>query len=268
MPRLTVERTVDAAEVGRLLAARDDVVAERVAGADDGAAATFALDHGPFARYERRVAVEPAGDGRSRVTQHIDYRLPPGTWRFLLGRPVRAALRRPRPDGRLPWWFPPQRPDARAATVLGLLATLSLIVGYHGTLLTQTMTFAADEFDAGRGAQGVALAAVRIGGVVAIGLGMAADRRGRRLVLSLSLLGCIVATALGALSPDLATLATTQAFNRGAWAAASLLLAIIAAEEMPAGARAYALSLLSMTGALGAGMALWLLPVADIGPRT
>ena len=45
------------------------------------------------------------------------------------------------------------------------------MVGYHGTLLTQTMTFAADEFGAGTAAQGDALAAVRIGGVIAIGLG-------------------------------------------------------------------------------------------------
>ena len=181
--------------------------------------------------------------------------------------PMRAALRRPRTDGRLPWWYPPQRPDARAATVLGLLATLSLVVGYHGTLLSRTMTFAADEFGAGSAAQGDALAAARIGGVLAVGLGALADRRGRRLILSAALFICIGATVAGAFSPDLATLAGTQAVNRGAWAAAALLLAVIAAEEMPAGARAYALSLLSMTGALGAGIALWLLPIADTGER-
>ena len=101
--------------------------------------------------------------------------------------PMRAALRHPRSDGRLPWWYPPQRPDARAATVLGLLATLSLVVGYHGTLLSRTMTFAADEFGAGSAAQGDALAAARIGGVLAVGLGALADRRGRRLILSLAL---------------------------------------------------------------------------------
>ena len=151
--------------------------------------------------------------------------------------PMRAALRHPRSDGRLPWWYPPQRPDARGATVLGLLATLSLVVGYHGTLLSRTMTFAADEFGAGSAAQGDALAAARIGGVLAVALGALADRRGRRLILSLSLFTCIGATVAGAFAPDLAALAGTQAVNRGAWAAAALLLAVIAAEEMPAGAR-------------------------------
>ena len=158
---------------------------------------------------------------------------------------------------------PTPAPDARAATVLGLLATLSLVVGYHGTLLSRTMTFAADEFGAGSAAQGDALAAARIGGVLAVGLGALADRRGRRLILSAALFICIGADGGRRLLPDLATLAGTQAVNRGAWAAAALLLAVIAAEEMPAGARAYALSLLSMTGALGAGIALWLLPIAD-----
>ncbi|HET6775211.1 MAG TPA: MFS transporter [Acidimicrobiales bacterium] len=279
MPRFTVCRTVGREEADRLVVPRDDIVAERREPADgdaaasgDGAgssgshgAARLVLDQGPFSRYERTVTTAPSGDdGLMTVTQDFDYHLPPGTWPFLMNWPFRAALRSPPAKGKLPWWYPPQRPDARGATVLGLLATLSLIVGYHGTLLTQTMTFAADEFGAGTAAQGDALAAVRIGGIIAIGLGAMADRRGRRLILSAALLVCIASTVAGALVPNLVALAATQAVNRGAWAAASLLLAIIAAEEMPAGARAYALSLLSMTGALGAGVALWLLPLADL----
>jgi len=266
VPRFATTRTVDADTAERLLAPRDDIVLEH----DDGDG-RFTLAEGPFRHYERTVVAAPA-DGAVSVTQTFDFRLPPATWPFLLNPAVRSALRRPPPAPtggrrRLPWWYPPQRPDARAATILGLLATLSLVVGYQGTLLTQTMTFAADEFGAGTGAQGNALAAVRLGGILAIALGAMADRRGRRLILTVSLLVCIVSTVLGALAPDLAVLAATQTVNRGAWAAASILLAVIAAEEMPAGARAYALSLLAMTGALGAGVALWLLPVADIGPR-
>jgi MFS family permease len=273
VPGFTVSHTVGHDEADRLVAPRHDIVVERPAPGDGrehgGSRVRMVLDQGPFARYERTVTTAPAGsDGLVTVTQQFDYRLPPGTWPFLMNWPFRAALRHPRADGKLPWWYPPQRPDARAATVLGLLATLSLIVGYHGTLLTQTMTFAADEFGAGTAAQGDALAAVRVGGIIAIGLGAIADRRGRRLILSAALLVCIASTVAGALVPDLVALAATQAVNRGAWAAASLLLAIIAAEEMPAGARAYSLSLLSMTGALGAGAALWLLPVADLSERS
>jgi MFS family permease len=293
VPGFTVRSVVDHSEVERLLRPRDDVVAERTVAPQPGEAARFTLDHGPFATYERTVTLVPVDGsvdepvdgavagrgevhpgrpdetpgGRTEAVERVRFTLPQGTWPFLMNWPMRAALRHPRSDGRLPWWYPPQRPDARGATVLGLLATLSLVVGYHGTLLSRTMTFAADEFGAGSAAQGDALAAARLGGVLAVGLGALADRRGRRLILSLALFTCIGATVAGTFAPDLATLAGTQAVNRGAWAAAALLLAVIAAEEMPAGARAYALSLLSMTGALGAGIALWVLPIADLGER-
>jgi len=285
VPGFTVRSVVDQG-LEPLLRPRDDVVGERAVAPESGETARFALDHGPFATYERTVTLVPvdghgdghgAGDpvrldetpgGRTEAVERVRFTLPRGTWPFLMNWPMRSALRHPRSDGRLPWWYPPQRPDARGATVLGLLATLSLVVGYHGTLLSRTMTFAADEFGAGSAAQGDALAAARIGGVLAVGLGALADRRGRRLILSLALFTCIGATVAGAFAPDLATLAGTQAVNRGAWAASALLLAVIAAEEMPAGARAYALSLLSMTGALGAGIALWVLPIADLGERS
>ena len=305
MPGSTRRLVVDRAGAGRLLEPRDDVVGERAVAPAPGETARFALAHGPFAAYERTVTVDPVaaapGDGADRahgsggaeradrahqpvgaeradgeaptadqpvhVVEHVAFTLPRGTWPFLLNWPMRAALHRPRHDGRLPWWYPSQRPDARSATVLGLLATLSLVVGYHGTLLSRTMSFAADEFGAGSAAQGDALAAVRIGGVLAVGLGAVADRRGRRLILSVALFTCIGATVAGAFAPDLVALVGTQAVNRGACAAAALLLVVIAAEEMPAGARAYALSLLSMTGALGAGIALWVLPIADTGVR-
>jgi MFS family permease len=252
----------------------------------------FAMADGPFVAYSRVVEVVASPDGRGpgragtgdggdsgesgdsgdegdvTVRQSFDFRLPGGTWRFLLNPAARSALRRPPASGRMPWWYPPERPDARAAAALGLLATLTLAVGYMGTLLTQTMTFAADEFEVGTGAQGNAFAAVRIGGLLAIALGALADRRGRRRVLTLALLTSIGATAAGALAPSLAVLTATQTVNRGAWAASGVLIAIIAAEEMPAGARAYALSLLALTGALGAGAALWLLPIADLGTRS
>ena len=45
-----------------------------------------------------------------------------------------------------------------------------------------------------------------------------------------------------------------------------LLILIVAAEEMPAGSRAYAVSILAMTSALGSGVVLWALPLADLGP--
>jgi MFS family permease len=76
-----------------------------------------------------------------------------------------------------------------------------------------------------------------------------------------------VATAIGALAPDLVTLGIDQAIVRGLTTAGAVLLTIMAAEEMPAGSRAYGVSLLTMAGALGVGMSLWVLPLADVGEQ-
>ena len=73
--------------------------------------------------------------------------------------------------------------DERAASVLGLLAAASLAVGFLNTLFTQTVNFAADEFGASAGAQGVAGTVVRLGIVFAIGLLVLSDRYGRRRML-------------------------------------------------------------------------------------
>ena len=260
MPRVSLVHTLDAEGLAALLEPRDDVVLEQVA---DGDRYHLVQADGPFEHYERSIEVLDGGE----VRETVDFTFPPWTWRPLLNLAMRHTLRHPPKPGTMPWWAASQRMDPRSAQVLGLCATLAVVAGYVGTLLSQTMTFAADEFDISKTAQGNVLAAARIGGVLAISLTAAADRLGRRRMLRASLLTCIAANVLGAVTPNLFGLAVSQIVNRGAWAAAAILLGIMIAEEMPAGARAYAVSLVAMTGALGAGIALWVLPVADYGLR-
>src|SRR5205807_8584639 len=127
----------------------------------------------------------------------------------------------------------------RAATVLATLALLSIVTGYLGSLLTQTITYAASEFGAHKSAQGIALGSVRADVVFSLVLVALADRRGRRpLLLATTAAGCAL-TALGALAPTLVTLAGSQIVARGCVTASAVLIAIMAAEEMPAGSRAY-----------------------------
>ena len=200
------------------------------------------------------------------VRQTVDFRLavPYAAWLFWL--PFRLHVRRLRPASRAPWWAPPERVDPRAATTLGVLALLTVVVGYLGTLLTQTVTFAAEEFGADEGAQGLALASVRFDVFSSLVVVALADRRGRRRVLlGAVVVGCLL-TATGALAPNLAWLAASQVAARGFVTAAGLIIAIVAAEEMPAGSRAYAVSLLALTAAFGVGLAVMALPVADLAP--
>lgn len=234
---------------------RDDVVVEVTDGPGHFSAAS-----GPFAAYERLLTTEADGT----VAEVIDYQLAPLVWRVPFGLLYRRALRHPPAPGTHPFWAPPETADATAATAIGALCTLAVVFGYLGTLLTQTITFAADELDASKSAQGATLAAVRVGVLGALALTALADRQGRRRVLLGSATAACAFSALGAVAPDLVTLGLSQAVVRGLATAGAVLLAIIAAEEMPAGSRAFAVSLLTMAGALGVGMCLWVLPLADV----
>jgi MFS family permease len=237
-----------------LLEPRNDVVHE-VRQADG----SFTADGGPFTAYHR--VVDASG---GLTVETIEYSLAVPYFGFLFAPLTRRALRSHETDG-MPWWAPPERLDPRGSTALGVLCAVALIVGYLNTLLTQTIAFAADEFGSSDRAQGVSLAIVRCGVVLALIIGGMADRQGRRrLILGLAIAGPIV-SATGALAPSLAWLTVSQTIARPLAMALGILVAVVAVEEMPAGSRAYAISLLAMATALGAGVCVVALPLADLG---
>jgi len=251
----------DSSELARLRTSRDDIVAERSDGTD-----RWVVEHGPFSHYERRLTAE-SDDGSSwRVTQTYDFALAVPVWGRLFHRPVRHALRHRR-DSYGYWWAPPDRLDQRAATVLGLLAAIQIVDGYLGTVLTQTLTFAANEFGRDNTAQGLVLGGVRAGVLIALVTVAAADRRGRRTLLIAAGIGSSAFTVLGGFSTGLWMLGSTQLVARGMSTAMGILIVIIAAEEMPARSRAWAASVLVLSAGLGSGMAVWVLPVADLDVR-
>lgn len=261
--------TADDDLVAGLRRPRDDVLLEVADGPD-----RFVLGEGPLEHYERDLAVRDLSDGRHEVTQTVRWQLAIPIW-WPLFRPVVRRLiktyrptREPIPAERAPWWSPPARLDARSASILSWLCGLCLLTGYLGTLITQTITFSAEEFGAGSAAQGNTLAAVRFGVLISAGLMVIADRRGRRHILMGTLVVGVLTAALGALSPNLAFLGATQTVSRACSTALALIITVIAAEEMPAGGRAYAASVLAMTSALGAGGAVMLVPLAGSGSWT
>ncbi len=276
MPRLVLHHRVDDAGLERLRRPRTRLVAERGDGAD-----RLVVEEGPVRTYVRTLVVEAPDDpddpdaepGTHLVTEEIRYELAVPFFGFLFAPVVRRELARHAhlvavgDDGSSvqPWWAPPDRFDARASTVLSLLCVLALIGGYLGTLVSQTITFAADRFDADEAAQGLTLALVRVGVLLAVVIVARSDRRGRRRLLLATAVAAIVVAATGALAPDLMWLGVSQTVARGLSTALGLLVAIVAAEELPAGSRAYGVSVLALTAGLGAGMCVWALPLADLG---
>jgi MFS family permease len=78
--------------------------------------------------------------------------------------------------------------------------------------------------------------------------------------------GCVLA-ATGALSPSLPWLAASQVLARGCAVAVLVVASIVTVEEMPAGSRAWAVSLLAMAAGFGAGICVAALRLADLGEQ-
>src|SRR5690606_33654999 len=171
----------------------------------------FRAERGPFGHYERTVEAGPDGG----ATETTTYRLAPLVWTFPFGPLYRKALSTRPKRGSQAWWAPPEVPDLAASIALGAACTLAVVYGYLGSLLTQTVTFAADTFDASKSDQSLVLASVRVGVLGALVLTAMADRVGRRrILLAIGAVGC-VASAATALVPGMVALAAVQAVVRG-----------------------------------------------------
>jgi MFS family permease len=255
--------TLTQAELDAVLAPRTVTVREVA----DGEHAFVDADAEPGA-YRRTLTVEPAEDGRFVVHQRVEMQrnIDTGMWDRLIGPLLAGHLGRIGPDTKAPFWYPPDRLDARASSAMARLATVSFVLGYTTILLSQTITYAAEEFGASKGAQGVALATVRLEVIMALPLAFLADRRGRRWLAVNGTLAACLFSALGALAPNLIGLTGAQMLARGASNACIAVVAVMLAEEMPAGARAWATGLAAMAGALGGGICVFALPIADLSP--
>jgi MFS family permease len=253
-----IERTwPDDDEHRHLLTARDDLVAEQADG--DG---QFGQRIGPFESYRRTVSV---ADGRIHETTRYRLTVPWFWWVFHF--PIKWTLSRrwSAEHGKSPWWAPPDQIESRHALVLGLLAGASMSSAFTNTLFTQTAQFAADDFGVGDSGFGIAGAVVRAGIIITLPLAALADRIGRQRVMRVVAWAAPIICALGALAPNFPTLVATQAVGRPLGLTLDFLIAVAVAEEMPRNSRAYAVSLMAMASGLGAGIAVWALPLADLG---
>ncbi|MGH9124498.1 MAG: MFS transporter, partial [Acidimicrobiales bacterium] len=249
---------LDPDQVAAVLQPRDGVIAESAVGEGE-----FCLLEGPVRSYHRGIDVEPAGS-LLRVTQTVEFEVGIPYFSALFALPLRWALGPVMPPAMAPWWAPPQRLPRRAAEVLATLCALSVVIGYAGSLLTITMTYAAAEFGADRAAQGVAFGVVRTNVALALLVLVAADRQGRRRLILACAAGAAGLTTLGAIAPSLPWLVATQIPAVALTAALLILVGVMAAEEMPAGSRAWALAVMTMTVGLGGGLATAVLPLAGV----
>ena len=136
---------------------------------------------------------------------------------------------------------------------------------YANTLFTQTVAYAAQDFAISEQGQGIGAAIIRWGVVISLPLAALADRIGRRRLIIFCAFGAPIITALGGLAPSFAILVATQTLGRPLALVLTILIGIVATEEMSSESRAWAISVLAIAAGFGAGFALAALPLADLG---
>ncbi|MFM8775903.1 MAG: MFS transporter [Actinomycetota bacterium] len=154
---------------------------------------------------------------------------------------------------------------ARQRSILWLLALACVPATYANTLFTQTVAYAAQEFAISEQGQGVGAAIIRWGVVISLPLAALADRVGRRKLIVICAFGAPIITALGGIAPNFSILVATQTVGRPLALVLTILIGIVATEEMSSESRAWAISVLAIAAGFGAGFALAALPLADLG---
>jgi len=202
------------------------------------------------------------------IRESTAFRLAIPVWGALFMPLVVKSVISPPKEGQQLWWLPPDRMDRRATGVLSRLCVYSLMAAYLGVLVSQLNPYFKLQFDASNDDIANVLLFVRIAGIFALGVVALADRRGRKTILMVSMYTAIAFSALGAFAPNLILLGVSQTAARTFSAAVVVIVGIMSAEEMPRGARAFGVSVLVATGALGAGGVIVFLQIADLANWT
>jgi len=127
------------------------------------------------------------------------------------------------------------------------------------------VAYAAQEFAISEQGQGVGAAIIRWGVVISLPLAALADRVGRRKLIVICAFGAPIITAFGGIAPNFSILVATQTVGRPLALVLTILIGIVATEEMSSESRAWAISVLAIAAGFGAGFALAALPLADLG---
>ncbi len=261
MTRLTVTQAVDADGLVGLRTPRRDFLIEAEAGND-----VWEMTEGPFLRYRRslQIEVEPVGSETGRVVETTDFSLAVPLWRPLITPLMKRGLRSTEREPRRRWWWPREIVARRTALLVSALCVISVMTGYLGVVISQTITFAAEDFGNDDSATANTLAAVRVGVLLSFVFIHRADRIGRRPLILGFAVGAILFTVMGAIANSLVVLGAFQTVSRGLTTGLITLLFLAATEEVPATVRAFSVSLVTICAALGAGMVVWVLPINDL----
>lgn len=156
--------------------------------------------------------------------------------------------------------------DAREWRLLGLLGTANAVNGYDLGIVTLALPAIQGALGIAETEVGWMLAVIRLGMLPALGLGMLADRFGRRSLLLATIVGFTACTVATAAVPSAAAFVATQFVARIFIAAEDTLGVVVVAEEIRAARRGFALGVLAALGGIGHGLAAVSYALVGSGP--
>lgn len=160
---------------------------------------------------------------------------------------------------------PPVRPSRPDVQIVALASILGFFEGHAVAQSANTLPFVRTSLGVSAASMSQLLGVVRLGAVAAVAISLLGDRRGRRLTLIGASAVMLVANAATALSPDIAMYTVLQTVVRMTASAVGALAIVMLAESLTPGLRAYGISIFGGAVSFGAGIALLLVPISDLG---
>lgn len=147
--------------------------------------------------------------------------------------------------------------------ILFLASIIGFVAGYAGSQMPHTLPFARAALGLTEGEMSAVFAIVRAASLLGVLFAMSADTRGRRRPVLAAFTLMLVGSLATALIPSVAAYAISQAIVRIALIAISALMLVLVAEELQPSVRAFGIGIFGLSGSLGVGLGLLLLPIAE-----
>jgi len=141
------------------------------------------------------------------------------------------------------------------------LSVATFFEGYDFLALTQILPNLRHSMGLDEAQAGLLVGFINVGTVLAYFLVRAADRRGRREVLKITIVGYTIFTFLSGLSPNVYAFAVLQMLARIFLLAEWAISMVIAAEEFPAERRGMVIGVVSACGSLGSVVCAGVVPL-------
>lgn len=162
----------------------------------------------------------------------------------------------------------PQSPTSTAFSmgdrrILFLSSIIGFITGYAGSQMPHTLPFARTALDLTEGQMSAVFAVVRAVSLIGVVFAISADTSGRRRPILAAFLLMLLGSLATALIPSVAAYVVSQSVVRIAIVAIAALLLVLIAEELQPRIRALGIGIFGLSGSLGVGTGLLLLPLAE-----